>query len=433
MTTYDLKKNASAPSGWLPWWYRPSWFLLGVSLPSLLILSFSDKTLTLSKAQLIYSNKDLLVGIAGIFLLAAGAMLGESRMLAGVLFPKSQLQRENQSGARIAEAFFSEKVDWFLMAVFVVSHLIFFRGFFINPGLITAVLGGNVELKHTFKTIPGVTTWTQVSLVLGAIRGLRWAGVLPGKIKLISLFHIVFFGTLFVRAVLWSERLALIEGGLPFVICAMPRITRSIPRSGRVLFRFLPLIVPVLLLVVFTAFETLRSWQYYSAQNASLLEFGWRRLFTYYFEAMNTGAATLTVSGFYQHVTLPISNHAYEAIYEGLYLGTLDKEYNNTSGIWYVGTKLGNIIFAPFMVMLGAFFGTTWRAFVHGKLYCLFYPIVFLSLMEIIRIPYWIGTNRVMPATVVILVILAWAITVPFRVRSRSLPFTAGEPASSLS
>lgn len=425
MTAYELKKNMAPANGWMPWWYRPSLMLVGVSLPTLLILSFSDPTLTLSEAQLIYSTPGLIVGIVGILLLALGAAFGESRLFSSLIFPECNPSLQNRGTPRIAEAFLSERTDWILMAVFVVAHLLFFRGFFINPGLAMAVLGGNVELKHSFKTIPGVTTWTQVSLVLGALRGLRWAGVLPGRIKLISTFHLVFFGTLFIRAILWSERLALVEGAVPFIICAMPRITRTAGPQLKMLFRFLPLIVPVLLLIVFTAFESLRSWQYYSGHHANILQFGWQRLFTYYFEAMNTGAATLNVSGFYETTTMPISKGAYEMIYDGLYQGTLDPEYNNTSGIWYVGTKVGNLLFAPFMILLGIFFGTTWRAFVLGRVWCLFFPIVFLSLMEIIRIPYWIGSNRVLPATVVIIAILAWAATVPFRLKRRHIPFSA--------
>jgi len=401
--------------------------LIGASLPALLLFSFSDSRMTLSKAQLFYDHRDLLVGVAAILLLCFGALLGESSFFAqiGRAFGRAfgrggddRLQRSSLA-PRLGETMLSTRFDHFLMGVFLVSHLIFFRNFFLNPGLALEVIGGNLELKHSFKTIPGITTWTQVSLVMGAIRGMRWSGILPGRIKLISWYHLLFFGTLFVRAILWSERLALIEGALPFFVGALPRLVSQLGPRWRTFFRFLPLFLPVLLLLVFTAFEALRSWGYYSGQHSSIFEFGWRRLYTYYFEAMNTGAAVLGMTGFYDGLSGPLSKAVYEQIYEGLYLGSLDVEYNNLSGIWYIAARTGSLLFAPVFVLIGIWFGTTWRGFVSGSLFGLFFPFTFLGLMEIIRIPYWIGTNRAMPATVVIILILCWAATLKYRVKVR--------------
>ncbi|MDF1741765.1 MAG: hypothetical protein P1U86_21565 [Verrucomicrobiales bacterium] len=411
----------------LPWWYRPSRFLLGVSLPALLLFANADSTLSLSSAQLFYGSRDTVLGILAILVLAAGALLGETGVFSR-LVPRHWVKSGNQLvegtrfHGRISEAFLTEKFDKILLVVFLVSHLIFFRGFFLNPGMAMSVLGGDVELKHTFKTIPGVTTWTQVSLVLAALRGLRWGGVLPGNVKLISAFHLVFFGTLFIRAMLWSERLALIEGVVPFFLCALPKVIRLTGPWMRTLMKFFPLIVPVLLLVVFTVFEYFRSWQYYGAQHGSLFQFGWLRLFTYYFEAMNTGSATLGISGFYDGLTFPISEDEYEYIYKGLYLASLDVEFNNPSGIWYLATYTGNVLFFPLLAALGAFYGVVWKAFREGRIFGLFFPINFLGLMEIIRIHYWFGTNRVVPTTLVICLLVVWAVFLPRRLRFRSRP-----------
>ena len=420
---HSPQKSAVSPvGGWLPWWTRPSRMLIGASIPALVIFSFSDASITLSRAQHFYGPRDFLVALFAILAILAGALVAESGLLGqgwNRIRPRSVVRRDPRflPDPRLGETLLSERFDWFLMAVFLVSHLIFFRNFFLNPGLVTAVLGGNLELKHTFKTIPGVTTWTQVSLVLGAIRGMRWSGLLPGTIKLISLFHIVFFGVLFVRALLWSERLALIEGFVPFFLCALPRVTAAAGPLGRTLLRFLPLLLPVAGLLLFISFEFLRSWQYYSGQHSSIFEFGWRRLYTYYFEAMNTGAAILQVGGFYNGITGPLSFKAHEAVYEGLYLGTLDVEYNNPGGIHYVAARMGNVLLWPFLALVGMWFGLTWRAYVEGRLFAIFYPITFLGLMEILRIPYWFGLNRVVPASVVIVLVLIWAATLKRRVR----------------
>ncbi len=409
----------------LPWWFRPSLFLTGVSLPGVLLFANADPSLSLSRAQLFYAPRDTVLGVIAILILVAGSLVGESGILSrlrtrGKSRRSPQLVAGTKFHDRLAEAFLTQKIDWILMGIFVGAHLIFFRGFFTNPGLIAGVLGGNLELKHTFKTIPGITTWTQVSLLLATIRGLRWSGVLPGKVKLISLFHLILFGTLFIRAILWSERLALIEGVVPFFLCALPKLIRMTGKRWKIVLQLFPLVVPLLLLGVFITFEFFRSWQSNASQHGSIFQFGWLRLFTYYFEAMNTGSATLGLSGFYDRLTGPITDGQFDTIFYGLYQGSLDKEFNNPSGIWYLATYTGNLLLGPVLFMLGTFYGFVWRAFREGRIFGFFFPINFLGLMEIMRIHYWFGTNRVLASTVFIFLLLAWAVILPRRLRMRS-------------
>ncbi len=424
--------NQSTPMQrrWLPWWCRPSWMLLGASIPALTLFSLSNPDLSLALAQHFYGMRDFLLALACLLVLAVGATFGESSLPEQIkkrLFGRSHSLNANLP-SRLAENLLSTRFDAFLLGVFIVAHLIFFRNFFLHPSLITGVLSGNLELKHDFKTIPGVTTWTQIALVLGMIRGMRWAGTLPGKVRLFSLFHLIFFGTLLVRAVLWSERLALIEGAIPFFLGALPRLVTMGGSPGRIILRGLPLLLPLAAFVLFISFEYFRSWQYYSGFYSSIFEFGWRRLYTYYFEAMNTGAAILQVGGFYDGIAWPISFRAHEQIYDGLYLGTLDVEYNNPGGIHYVASRLGNVVLWPVLFLFGVWQGLTWRAYIEGRFFALFYPITFLGLMEILRIPYWFGENRVVPASVVVILILLWAATLPGRLRvhsARSLRFSS--------
>ncbi|MEM1442716.1 MAG: hypothetical protein AAGF67_10265 [Verrucomicrobiota bacterium] len=421
----------------LPWWYRPSFFLLGAALPALLLFANANPTLTLSRAQLFFSSRDTIVGVVAILILAVGAAIGESGIL-NRLWNRSSSHSGNEivEGTRfhnrLAEALLSQKIDWILMGIFIGAHIIFFRNFFTNPGLIMGVLEGNLGLKAHFKTIPGITTWTQVSLLLATIRGLRWSGVLPGRVKLISWFHFIFFATLFVRAILWSERLALIEGVVPFFLCAAPKLIRMTGSKGKILLQLFPFIVPALLLAVFIIFEFFRSWQSNSMQHGSIFQFGWLRLFTYYFEAMNTGAATLGISGFFDGLTTPMSKGQYLTIYNGLYQGSLDKEFNNPSGIWYLATFTGNLLFVPVLLLLGTFYGVVWRAFREGRIFGFFYPIVFLGMMEILRIHYWFGTTRVLASTIFIVLLIAWALYLPRRIRPRRQAATPSPSAENL-
>lgn len=416
---------------WTPWWYRPSSFLAAVILPALLIFAFSDYSLTLSKARLFFGHREIVVGVGFLLFLAFWSRVGESDKFRDLMVSIStrlkhrtyRQAKELQSNSRISEQFFHERFDWFLMAVFIVSHLIFFRNFLTNPGLIAGVLGGNLELKHTFKTIPGVTTWTQVTMLLAAVRGMRWAGLLPGKIRLFSLFHLVLFGTLFVRSVLWSERLALIEALIPFTIFALPKLCELWGKTARIAAQFLPLAAPILILGLFTGFEFLRSWQSYSGEHSGILQFGWKRLFTYYFEAMNTGAALLQASGFYSGMTPPTTENQFGFLYDSLYkTKILDIEFNNPSGIWYFCMRLGNLLTAPALILLGIYMGWTWRRFREGRLFSLIFPINFMLTLEIIRIYYWPLSNRVIPSTLIFVLILIWSATVAGRLRELPAP-----------
>lgn len=399
--------------------------LIGASVPALVLFSLSNPEHSLALAQLFYGHRDFLVALIALIAMIAGALIGESTLPEQVRHRIFGRRKGIPPYSYLGETLLSTRFDAFLLGVFIVAHLLFFRNFFLHPSLITGVLGGDLSLKHDFKTIPGVTTWTQVTLVLGALRGMRWAGTLPGRVKLFSLFHLVFFTTLLIRAVLWSERLALIEGAVPFFLCALPRIARIVGPFGRVLLRLLPLLLPAAALGLFLIFEYFRSWQYYSSMYSSIFEFGWRRLFTYYFEAMNTGAAIMQVGGFYDGISWPVSFHEHENIYDGLYLGTLDVEYNNPGGLHYVASRLGNVFLWPVLFVFGIWQGQTWRGYVDGRLFGLFYPVTFLGLMEILRIPYWFGENRVVPATLVVVMILIWAATLPRRIRIRKMNSSA--------
>ncbi|MEM9016340.1 MAG: hypothetical protein AAGC68_04955 [Verrucomicrobiota bacterium] len=436
MKTSRLQRPAKGLLLDLPWWYRPSFFLLGATLPALLLFANADPTLTLSRAQLFFSSRDTILGVVAILVLAGGALIGESGFLNRIcnrsIPPTGNVIVEGtRYHNRLPEAFLSQKVDWILMGIFIAAHLIFFRNFLTNPALIIGVLSGDLGLKQNFKTIPGITTWTQVSILLATIRGLRWSGILPGDVKLISWFHFLFFATLFVRAILWSERLALIEGVVPFFLCATPKLIRMTGRRGKILLQLFPIIVPVLLLAVFIIFEFFRSWQSNSMQHGNIIQFGWLRLFTYYFEAMNTGSATLGISGFYNGLTTPITSGQFLAIYDGLYQGSLDKEFNNPSGIWYLATYTGNLFFLPVLLLLGLFYGVVWRAFREGRILGFFFPIVFLGMMEILRIHYWFGTTRVLASTIVILFLIGWAAFLPSRIRLRRHPATPRQSGES--
>ncbi|MEO0445790.1 MAG: hypothetical protein AAF191_06905, partial [Verrucomicrobiota bacterium] len=353
-------------------------------------------------------------GLTALIFLALCCRLGES--LPCFSRRKSSL---SSSEFRFEHYFLHERLDTFLLILFIICHVILLRGYLIDPSLVSTVLAGDTGIKDRLQTIPGVTTWTQVSVLLATLRGLRWSGVLPGKVKLFSLFHLTFVSILCLRSLLWLERLALLEAIIPFFLAALPHLGKKFGRFGRGVLQLAPLLVPFLIFFLFILFESFRSWKHYSGDFANIYEFGWRRLFTYYYESLNTGAAFLNVSGFFDGTWGRISMEQAEKslfIYDNTMEGPLDEEYNNTSCILYLAALHGPLRYWLVIFIAGLFGGFTFRAFQWGRLAGLLYPITFLGVFELLRIVYWWLSGRVMPTALLVAVIFVWATTLRQRI-----------------
>ncbi len=128
-------------------------------------------------------------------------------------------------------------------------------------------------------------------MILGCILGdsAGWATV---RAKLAIIYAVAV-----VRAVLNSERFALIELAVPFLITllALRYLGKTDTRgSWRFVMRFGPVIGVAGLFFLFTGLEYFRSWtNYYAGRDLSLWEFGATRLLGYYVTSFSNGAYLL--------------------------------------------------------------------------------------------------------------------------------------------
>lgn len=287
-------------------------------------------------------------------------------------------------------------------------------------GILAGEKGAMYDARFTYlPTIGGVTTLTQfgsAAAVLGAVIGCNvgWRVV---RWQLSSILAIAVL-----RALLNSERFAIIELVVPFVIATLPcwlLEARLRSRFVRTAVNLAPLLGGVSLLVLFTAFEYFRSWSnYYAGRDLSLWEFGAMRLLGYYVTSFNNGAYflhrldPLNAPYFTLHFLwgFPLSSPVIKRLFPDQLLDSTDKwfyfpflesdanvEFNNADGMLFPLMDFGVPGGLIYWFLIGAICGLLYF------LYCrkmpmglTLYPIVYLGLLEVPLALYW-GEGRALP------------------------------------
>lgn len=281
-------------------------------------------------------------------------------------------------------------------------------------------------LKHdVFVTVPGVTTSTQFGLA-AMLLGTRL--YCRGKTSLkYPLGSLIFLAA--ARALIYSERLALIELVVPAVVLALRLkvLERPLPADWRVGIIWLPLVAVPLVAVLFGGFEYFRSWQYYKESFSSLPEFTIWRLLGYYTTAHNNGAMSLalrepwplpyaTLSWIWEFPLIESSSFSYEHLSgvnpAEIHTFTLERygneELNNDGGLFTPIRDFGWAGFGFFWIVFGFLVGKAYRGYRGGTLAgCLFYPIFFLAILELPRVQYF-TTTRTFPAIVFLTALWLW-------------------------
>jgi hypothetical protein len=239
-----------------------------------------------------------------------------------------------------------------------------------------------------------------------------------------------------IRALMNSERLAIIELAVPFIVIAL-RLgvleSKRIMGRFRAWLQFAPIALGGLVLTLFAVFEYFRSWAtYYAGGDQSFWAFVSMRLLGYYVTAVNNGAlmvaridpvgapfavmhflwrfpgiSTLTQAVFYN---IKIDNADF-APYIDPYMQILDREanqeFNNSSALFPPIVDFGAPGAFLYWLAAGLFCGLLYRWFSDGKIGgLLFYPIFFIGVTETTRIMYW-GEGRAVIVYFVLLP-LAW-------------------------
>lgn len=389
------------------WWLHPRFAVLYVSVPLLLFayLMPEDSYLTLYSTEKHIDLNFVMVGL----LVYAGFLAGSFFLV------RTGDQPQGDDTNR-----YCRWVVWPLFTLTLLGYVVWFTSAMLNaggPGALLSALsssllspeGGDTYYvkQDLFQTIPGVTTLTQLGILYVTVEALLWVNRGASRCACLMRFVPLLSFTL-VRALLISERLALLELVIPIGVVLLSRAQWTLVRSSLV--RFAPVLGGGAVFSLFAVAEYFRSWanhyQYY--YTGTYLNFAFERFLGYYATALNNAA----VYFYYEqiqplHSTLdsvfefPVLGGMVEATYTSSFVTRsashvelLDTyanvEFNNTA---MVGLMLND--FTVFLAPLAAFVigmisFSIYTSFVRGRMLgLLLYPSWFIGLLEISRIYYW--------------------------------------------
>ena len=184
------------------------------------------------------------------------------------------------------------------------------------------------------------------------------------------------FALAVMRSVVWSERLAVIELVVVYVVARLAFARVTTLRWWRI-GTIVPLVAPLLLYVAFTGTEYIRTWDYYRNEYDSVWAFAFERLLTYYATASNNGIGLLVennnwpvFSGRFVAEWLYLMPEVGDWMRESLgdpmtyYTTFLDRfarpEFNSATGLFQVVFDLGYAGSMLYFLAVGALIGRLW-------------------------------------------------------------------------
>lgn len=398
-----------------PWWANPSILLAGFIIPVFTLVFaipqlFGTKALQLRSA-VYFTGPYFVLGLAFLFAVLAGCVIGQ------VLTPAAARRGSNHE--EFVSLYFLEAVAWLTIG----AYIIWFRDLIVSPkALVSVLLGDGGNIRQTSQTIGGVTTLTQcglayVTLYLDRVWGLQK----PIPQKRFFVYFIAILGLGLFRTYAWAERLAMIELLVPIGLlffCYRGQTSHPIIRLIRVAG---PILGVAALIFFFGVMEFFRSWSaHYSDVEDSFWGFVMKRFLAYYYTALNNGSGLLltakwptfemgyVLSWLYRFPGLigPIFRIAFDLRGSGLnFLGRYaDPEFTNMSGIYTVYYDLGVPGGLAYACVWGCLAGAAYASIrARRGMLRLLYPLLFLSILETMRILY-LAEPRAFPAVLTVVV-----------------------------
>jgi hypothetical protein len=410
----QTKSTVKPPEIWRVWWSNPS---AAFSVP--LLLAGITAYMTDASAYATYwrtakhfnlSSLGLLFGIAILFV--AGCVIGAARRDEGDREPAGDWRR----GVRWESVRLLFQLSF---ALTVLAYAVWFSIAIKNglrlsviSDLIHGVAGGADSLRIEYlKTIPGVTTATQFGIAviglgipLGAATG--WRGV---RWRLVTVFALSVL-----RAFLNSERLAVIELVVPFIVSFI-WLCPPTGRRARRMVQAAPFLGVGFLYVFFAVTEYFRSWaSFYATRESSYWGFIGLRLMGYYTTALNNGALLYKVKNPLSFQLLPttvdfiwrfpilssllplispyfrLSSAISGARYDALLTASANPELTNPSGAFGPIVDYGMIGGLLYWLLCGLICGYIYKECKQRTAAGIFlYPVLFISLIEASRVLYW--------------------------------------------
>lgn len=405
----------------LPWWSCPEIALALISVPVAIATYLIPGTAFLQewRTPKFFDGDYLMMCFAAIVTFCASC--AAARFLAGRLSPPDPA------------ADWRDSLNWdAVRIVFQVAAALTIVGYLAWGGaailrgatlsLVLDILGGSKGAASRMKevylvTVPGVTTLTQFgipAMVLGCIALTRF------HVRQVAPQMVALFVFAFVRAILNSERLAIIELAVPgVVVAAALQSTRTVRPwwlSGRAL-AVAPVMGFVVVFALFGASEYFRSWiNFYAGGERSFLEFVATRFTGYYATALNNGAylcrrlLPLEYPFFSVHFLwrFPILNQIAGTMFSNpfereddlldILAGGANPEFNNGGGLLLPFIDWGFPGGLLFWFAAGITAGISYTSFRRFQVAGLLtYPIFFIAIIEAPRVLY-ASEGRVFPA-----------------------------------
>ncbi|WP_294000630.1 O-antigen polymerase [Sphaerotilus sp.] len=405
----------------MPWWCSPAGIAVGFLLPLMVLISYAGglphPALTIRGVEALNAHY-LQLGAMMILAIALTGWLG-----AQLQFSATPVPRDVRAWDRAALG---------LGSIATFAFVVWFRDFVFNPVLLFQTLTGEFKPdRNTIELTPGLTSLANMGPVFFSVYAFRLLDkgeqALPRAMH--TMFVVLGLFTLF-RVYVWTERLALIELLVPFGL-TFGRWTATRHGSGWALTRTVgPYAAIPLVILFFGASEYFRSWSSDTYQGKmDFWEFALGRFASYYYTSLNNGAGLLantewptwtfefTLEWLHRApfgLGKPFSQAVgYTVPRLDYYLATYqDEEFNSPSGIYSPLSDMGLYGGLGYMLAIGLVSGLCFRAYREARLAgVLFYPIFFITFMEIYRYPY-LGVPRAFTWTLGIGVALLLASTV---------------------
>lgn len=395
----------------VPKWMNPTWVALlwlGVGTGSVLVSSDSYQIMMRTQKYIDFDAFLTVSCLIFAFFLCAFISVNTGRTRS----------YETVDSLEILAAFTSHRQTiGLVLSIYLLCCLAYFLWFLptFNLSVLKQILVMHaIKGREVGSQISGVTTMTQFGSVLTTIAALALCNPnrAPRKIRVFYrtiLISLIVFATY--RALIWSERLGLIEVGLPAITVYFCFKIRK-----RILAESAPLFAIFAMIFVFGAFEYFRSWQFYKDEYSSIVTFSTERFLSYYYTSFNNFGMLyheLDVSNEPVNIlrflyTLPIPFNPLAGKFEELTDGDLlyalkryvNPEFNlfTAPGLVFfdVGLLLGAVVFG----FLGFVSGKIFKSFKRKNGLGLFlYPIWMIGLFEVGRELFW-TSGRALPQIV---------------------------------
>jgi oligosaccharide repeat unit polymerase len=392
------------------YWLNPIWVLSAILLPIYALTYFFDYTIANTYS---YINSQYYI-FGFVLLLCIGIGVAMALMLnAGDAGPAARVDAAAVAGPFLAEPQTVLRIRRFFFiftTLAILGYLVWFLDVLVHPELLLNILlGESSNIRGEVSTIPGITTLTQFGVPAVIAFMLLYISGTKMKIEKYLLAFLLLLTVM--RVILWSERLALIElllpAGLLFVHALKPE-----QRLAKKILRIAPVVGLLFLIAFFATCEYFRSWSAaYSQQYQSFTQFILSRMISYYATSVNNGVGFLSTNETWPYFNgqlllgfaykMPILKDMLQQAnmvneFDYFLENYANVEFNNPCGLFIAVAELGVLGSLIFFTGYGFLLGKYYRLFMAGDFVALiFYPLMFLSLLELFRIFYFSDARAV--------------------------------------